>query len=491
MRATKRSTTADLPIPAGPLTTTGTNCVDARAASAASSSNAASRATSPSPRRAAVRRGRSAPRRRTTSSRSSISTTSDGAPPSPRRARTSPGAARSRSRVAARSGSPAMALTSLASSASTTTTPVSTPTRTSSCSSARSRTASAAEHGPLDRALGRRVTRSTPTARRPTSPSTSAAALDEAGPGGAAGRRGDAPARPPGRRGRRPRRASSTDDDGHPSPLALAGARRRRRRRRHARGAGCDPRARAAPGPGSRPSSSPSRRRSARYVCRASAWRPTRYCAVISWPAKPSCSGLASTACSQLGEHVVRAPAHHPLEQLLLGGQPPRVELDGGRAAGRAHSRRSSKASPRHRPRAPRRMRGGPVVVAVAAIAWTSGLEGVGVDGTQRRVEAVAAGLAADGVGLLAERPPQPRHVHLDRLARSGLRTVGPQPVDQLVERRRCRPRRAASRPSTRRCLGPPRATGTPSDVSSSGPRTPSCTAFDRTVPASDADVTR
>ena len=354
--------------------------------------------------------------------------------PSPRRAGPGRRRPRSRSRVAARSGSPAMPSSTPSSTASITTTPVSTPTRTATLpvGDVTDRRAPPARRARRrDRPTG---TRSTPTARRrrrsritPPRSTMPARAARRTGATSASSSSGS-------------RASSAVDDDLHghdrdPAALALDdGPSPARRRRRQRRGAGCVPRARGSAGPGSRPSSAPSRRRSVRNVASASAWRPTRYCAVMSWPANPSCSGFASTVCSQLGQDLTRPQPHLALEQLVQRGQAALVELHRVRHAARrsrAGRRTRRRATDRGRcagwrPRARRRRS--------ATVARSLGLEGVGVDRHERRIEAVAAGLAADGVGLVAERPPQPGDVDLHRLAGPCLRTIRPQAVDQLVD---------------------------------------------------------
>ncbi len=150
------SATADLPMPVGPVMTTGHNRVVASSAMATSSVRASSRSTKPA--RRAGRPTRSAAGDPMTSAADRPSTGSRGAnSTSPRTpsavaapTSTSPSAAALRRRVAARRGSPAIVLSSSVPSwlrPSTTTTPVSMPMRMAirpSAPAARSRTANAA-----------------------------------------------------------------------------------------------------------------------------------------------------------------------------------------------------------------------------------------------------------------------------------------------------------------------------------------------------------
>ena len=77
---------------------------------------------------------------------------------------------------------------------------------------------------------------------------------------------------------------------------------------------------------------------------------------------------------------------------------------------------------------------------------------------------------------LVAERPPQPGDVDLHRLAGPGLRTVGPEPVDQLVERHDP-PAPGREEPEHQPLLRPSERHPDAVGESSNGPRTPNSTA--------------
>ena len=91
-------------------------------------------------------------------------------------------------------------------------------------------------------------------------------------------------------------------------------------------------------------------------------------------------------------------------------------------------SARSASAAPRQSSSAPLRSAAAPSGAFVLRL-FDEALEAAEVDLFRRGSEKVARGARDDRV--FAERLPQPRHIHLERLRRGGGRPLAPEPVDE------------------------------------------------------------
>ncbi len=136
----------------------------------------------------------------------------------------------------------------------------------------------------------------------------------------------------------------------------------------------------------------------------------------------------------ELGDDLPRPSADLPLEQLVHRSEATLVELHRAGNQGAAVAQ-VDEGIPSPVPEGVPQQTRGAFVVDLRRCSSHAGLEGVGVDGQHGRVQPIAGGLTADGLGGIAECPPQPGHVHLDGLARPGLWSLRPQPVDQVIHR--------------------------------------------------------
>ena len=317
-----------------------------------------------------------------------------------------------------------------------TTTPVSTPMRAAtrpSCARGEVADGDRRQHGPLDRALRRRV----PEARRQPVAGFAEdhpAALEDPGP-----------RRPPHRRGERHlvlrvERAAVADDrqldgdDGHPTPLPLRHARGRRQGERQlvAQDAALELADRRA---GLEPELLAEAAAQVLVGVQGVGLSPGAVLRRHQLGGEPLVQRVGLDRLLELGDDLAGPAADLALEQLVHRGEPPLVELHRTGHERRAVPKVEERLAPPLRRarraawRPPARRRRRPVLPADRS--RTHRRRPASRDG----VEAVPGGLAADGVGGSAEGAPQAGHVDLHRLARAGLRPLRPQAVDQLVDR--------------------------------------------------------